>query len=360
MKILVKTVFWISIFMLFVITAACSGGDSSTNSADSSEGGTAEAADQKLRSNQEDPYVGFALDTLREDRWYRDKDAFEAAVQEQGGQVKTLAANGNQDIQIQQARLLINEGVDVLVVVPTEAEGASEIVSMAHDAGVKVISYDRLIRGADVDHYVSFDNEKVGELQAEAILNQTGEGNVAYVGGAESDNNAVLFREGAMNVLNSRMESGDINLVYDSYTEGWDPETAREDLSSFLNSNDVSLDAVIAANDGTAGGVIEALGNQAGDIPVSGQDAELEAIRRIVEGTQTMTVYKSMEDLAGRAAGIALNMAAGEDIPAETTVENGQGGIPSTLLEPVTVTEENIDETLIESGYLTEEEVYGN
>ncbi|MFD2706276.1 sugar ABC transporter substrate-binding protein [Salibacterium lacus] len=359
MKMFGKTIFWITVLMLLVIMAACSGG-ASTDSADSSEGGTAEAAEQKLRSNQEDPYVGFALDTLREDRWYRDKDAFEAAVEDQGGQVKTLAANGNQDIQIQQARLLINEGVDVLVVVPTEAEGASEIVSMAHDAGVKVLSYDRLIRGADVDHYVSFDNEKVGELQAEAILSQAGEGTFAYVGGAESDNNAVLFREGAMNVLQPHIESGDIELVYDSYTEGWDPVKARENLSSFLASNDVSLDAVVAANDGTAGGVIEALGNQAGEVPVSGQDAEVEAVQRIVEGTQTMTVYKSMEDLAGKAAELALSMAEGEEIPAETTIDNGKGDIASTLLEPLTVTEDNIEETLIDDGYLTESEIYGN
>ena len=121
---------------------------------------------EKLIANTDQQYVGFAIDTLREERWYRDKGAFEEKIQELGGRVKTLAANGDQKVQIEQAKLLIKEGVDVLVVVPTHANGASEIVELAHEADVKVISYDRLILNADVDYYLSFDNVKVGELQA--------------------------------------------------------------------------------------------------------------------------------------------------------------------------------------------------
>ncbi|WP_246031711.1 sugar ABC transporter substrate-binding protein [Salibacterium salarium] len=360
MRVSTKTGLTIALtILLLMITAACSSEESSSESANSSDEAEG-TVDEKLRSNQEDPYIGFAIDTLREERWYRDKEAFEGAVEEQGGQVKTLAANGNQDVQIQQAQLLINEGVDVLVVVPTDASGAGEVVKLAHDAGVKVISYDRLITDADVDYYLSFDNEKVGELQAEEILNNVDEGEFAYVGGAESDNNSILFRQGAMNVLEPHIESGAIDLVYDNYTTGWDPEVARDELSSFINSNDVDLDAVVAANDGTAGGAVEALGDQAGDVEVSGQDAELEGVRRVVEGTQTMTVYKSMNLIANRAAELAMDVAAGEDISTETTIDNGQGDIPTTLLEPIAVTEDNIEETIIEEGHLTEEEIYGD
>lgn len=354
MRFSIKSGFPILLAMLLsLITAACSSQESSSDTSEQS----VEASDEKLRSNPDDIYVGFAIDTLREERWYRDKEAFEGAVEELGGQVKTLAANSDQDVQIQQAQLLINEGVDVLVVVPTDADASSEIVDIAHEAGVQVISYDRLIRGADVDYYLSFDNEKVGELQAQEIVDQVDEGEFAYVGGAESDNNATLFREGAMNVLEPYIDSGDIDLVYDTYTTGWDPGVARDELSSFIDSNDVNLDAVVAANDGTAGGAIEALGDQAGEVPVSGQDASLEGVRRVIEGTQTMTVYKSMDLIAQRAAEMAMDVGAGEEISTETTIDNGQGEIPTTLLEPITVTEDNVEETIIEEGHLTESEI---
>ncbi|RKL67109.1 ATPase [Salipaludibacillus neizhouensis] len=339
----------LSLSMLFVLSA-CSSQNPQSESAEASEG--------KLLTNPEDVYVGFAIDTLREERWYRDKEALEKAVEELGGSVKTLAANGNQEVQIQQAQLLINEGVDVLVVVPTDSEGASEIVNLAHDAGIKVISYDRLITGADLDYYLSFDNVKVGELQAQEILNQTEEGNFAYVGGAESDNNALLFREGAMNVLKPYLDSGAVNLVYDSYTPGWDPDAARDQLTTFLDSSNSQLDAVIAANDGTAGGVVEAIGNQVGEIAISGQDAELDGVQRIVEGTQTMTVYKSIDLIANRAAELAMQIAAGEEIGTDSLTDNGQIEVPSILLDPIAVTSDNIEDTIIKEGHLTESEIY--
>ncbi|MBP3953234.1 sugar ABC transporter substrate-binding protein [Bacillus suaedae] len=336
--------------LLLLVLGACN-----TESASDSN----EDTDQKLRSNPDQIYVGFVLDTLREERWYRDKEAFEGAVRELGAEVKTLAANGNQQVQIQQAQLLINEGVDVLVVVPTDADGASEIVTLAHAAGVKVISYDRLIRGADLDYYLSFDNVKVGELQAQEIVNRVDQGTFAYVGGSETDNNAILFREGAMNVLKPFIDSGAINLVYDNYTENWEPERARDQLASFLASNSVQLDAVVAANDGTAGGVVEALGARAGEVEVSGQDAELAGVRRVAEGTQTMTVYKSIVLIAERAAELAIQVASGEEITTESTVNNGQADIPSILLEPIAVTAENIRETIIKEGHLSESDIYG-
>ncbi|WP_416150431.1 sugar ABC transporter substrate-binding protein [Salipaludibacillus sp. HK11] len=338
--------------MLLVVLGACSQQESSNN--------VAEISGEKLRSNPEAIYVGFAIDTLREERWYRDKEAFEGAVNELGGEVKTLAANGNQDVQIQQVQLLINEGIDVLVVVPTDSDGSSEIVTLAHEAGIEVISYDRLIRGADLDYYLSFDNVKVGELQAQELVNRVDEGIFAYVGGAESDNNALLFREGAMNILEPYIESGSIELAYDSYTSGWDPVIARDELRSFLESSSIELDAVVAANDGTAGGVIEALGIRAGGTEVSGQDAELEGIKRILDGTQTMTVYKSIESIANSAAELAIDVANGNPVSTDTTIDNGEGEVPSILLEPIAVTADNIAETIIAEGHLTEEEIYDN
>lgn len=315
---------------------------------------------KKLISNQEDIYIGFLLDTLQDERWYNDKELFEGEVEKLGGRVKTLAANGSSEVQISQAELLLEEGVDVLVVVPQDAESSAVIVEMAHEINVKVVSYDRLIRNADLDYYISFDNEKVGELQATEILNHVSSGEFAYVGGAESDNNAVLFRAGAMKVLQPLIEKGDITLVSDGYTDGWNPAVAEENMDETLRRNGNQIDAVIAANDGTAGGVIRALAKVGldGQVPVSGQDAELAAVQRVVNGTQTMTVYKSINMLAEQAASVAMRVAKQEEIETNHTIENGKVSVPSILLEPITVTKDNVKETVIKEGYLKEEDIY--
>ncbi|WP_396334574.1 sugar ABC transporter substrate-binding protein [Alkalihalobacillus sp. MEB130] len=336
------------ILLIVSISAACSNID---------EQASYDAEEIQLLSD--DVYVGFVIDTLKEERWYNDKEIFEEEVKQIGGRVKTLAANGNDDVQIKQAELLIEEGVDVLVVVPHDAEISAKIVELAHAANVKVISYDRLIRNANVDYYLSFDNEQVGKLQAEEILKHVNEGNFAYVGGAESDNNAHLFRQGAMSVLQPYIDSGEIRLVFDEFTEGWNPSVAQENMEKALIELNNEVDAVIAANDGTAGGVITALTN-AGlqGIPVSGQDAELSGVKRIVEGTQTMTVYKSIETLAKRAAELAVQVAKNNEIETNDTIHNGMSDVPSILLEPISVTRSNIQDTVIKDGYLTESEIY--
>ena len=250
---------------------------------------------------------------------------FEEQVKQIGGQVKTLAANGIPEVQKKQAELLIEEGVDVLVVVPTDAEAAAEIVDIAHKADVKVISYDRLIKNADLDYYISFDNEKVGELQAREILKKVKAGNFAYIGGAEADNNAHLLRQGTMKVLQPLIDKGDIQLVYDQYTDQWDGAIAEQNMKSILNKNN-KIDAVIAANDRMAGGAINALTaiGKSGNIPVSGQDALLEAVQRIYKGTQTMTVYKPIDSLAAQAAEMAIKVGEGEVIHTKSTVSNGK------------------------------------
>ncbi|CAM4188825.1 sugar ABC transporter substrate-binding protein [Lederbergia lenta] len=314
----------------------------------------------KLTSDEKKIYVGFLLDTLKDERWYKDKALFEEHIVSLGGNVKTLAANGLDDVQIKQAELLIDEGADVLVVVPHDAEVSATIVKLAHKAGIKVISYDRLIRNAELDYYISFDNEKVGEIQATEVLNQVTKGSFAYIGGAESDNNAILFRQGAMNVLQPFIDKGEINLVYDQYTKEWEPKIAEKNMLEALKKGKNQIDAVIAANDGTAGGVIQSLSTigLAGKIPVSGQDAELAGIHRIIEGTQTMTVYKPIPVLAAEAAEMAIKVGKGEQIDTNNKVNNGQIDVPSVLLEPVAVTKDNIVDTVIKDGYLTEEEVY--
>ncbi|MBM7604871.1 simple sugar transport system substrate-binding protein/D-xylose transport system substrate-binding protein [Metabacillus crassostreae] len=346
-----KIIFALLVLVVTVFASACS--NTSTEI-------VAKQDKVKLTEDEKIPYIGFVLDTLSDERWYKDKALFEEQVKSLGGKVKTLAANGLNDVQYKQAQLLIDEGVDVLVVVPQNAEEASKIVELAHEHNVKVISYDRLITKADVDYYISFDNEKVGALQAQEIVKTVSKGNFAYIGGAETDNNAILFRKGAMSVLQPLIDKGDIKLVYDKYTDDWNPDIAQSNMQDALKSSSNRINAVVAANDGTAGGVISALSSAglAGKVPVSGQDAELNGVKRIVAGTQTMTVYKSINLIAQQAAEMAVKVAKGEEIETSTTVDNNQISVPSILLEPIPVTKENIEDTIIKDGYLTKEEIY--
>ncbi len=311
---------------------------------------------KKLQVDENKPYIGFAMDTLQDERWYRDKDYFESTIQELGGNVKTLAANGIQSVQNEQVKLLIQEGIDVLVIIPTDATEASEAVALAKDANIPVISYDKLVMNADLDYYISFDNVRVGELQATAILEAAPTGKYAYVGGADSDNNAHLFREGAMNILQPEIDAGNIELVFDQFTDGWSPEVAESNMKTLLETTDV--DAVVAANDGTAGGVIRALGETL--VPISGQDAERDALQRIIDGTQTMTVYKSLESIASTSAEVAIDLANGQSIETTQSINNNQTDVSAILLDPIAVNAANLEATVISDGHIAKEDLNFN
>ena len=336
----------LTLLLLTFSLAACANNESTATS------------NVSLQIDSNKKYVGFLIDTLQQDRWYKDKDMFEAAVLELGAEVKTMAANGSNDVQIKQAQLLIDEGVDVLVVVPYDAEATSVIVEMAHEAGVKVISYDRLIKNAEVDYYISFDNEKVGQLQAEEILKPVNKGKFAYIGGDQKDNNAILFRQGAMNVLQPLVDKGDIQIVYDEYAEGWREKEAEAHMTKALQLTGNDIQAVISANDSNASGALRALERVNLSVPISGQDADVPALQRIVKGTQTMTVYKPIHSIAQGAAKLAIQVANEEAISTETTTNNGKVEVPTILLEPTVVTKNNIKETVIKDKQVTEQEIY--
>jgi len=316
--------------------------------------------DDSLNKEDEKLKIGFSMDTLVEERWVKDKDMFKEAIEELGAEVIIKAANGNDTLQIAQAETLISQGVDVLVLVPHNAEAAASIVGKAQMADIPVISYDRLVMNANVDLYISFDGERIGALQSLAMTQLVPKGKYVYIAGPETDNNSHMMKKGVYDILRPFINNGNIEVVYDQWTEAWLPENAKENMKAALAANNNQIDAVIAANDATAGAVIEALeeAGLAGEIPVVGQDAELEAIRRIVAGTQLMTVYKSIKSLAQQTAEIAVKMAAGDDIYTSTTINNGKKDVPTVLLKPVAVTQDNITETIIKDHYHTEEEIY--
>lgn len=304
--------------------------------------------------------IGFSMDTLEEERWQRDRDLFKSAVESLGAEVEIVAANEDEAVQILQAETLISQGVDLLVLVPNNAEATAAIVNKAHLAGIKVISYDRLVKNAEIDLYISFDNEKVGEMQAEAITKVVPKGKYVYIGGAATDNNAHLLKKGVFNILQPLIARGDITVVYDQWTTNWTPTNAYANMAAALKANNNQIDAVIAANDATAGGVIKALAAQglAGKIPVTGQDADLAAVQRMVVGTQTMTVYKPLKLLAEEAAKLAVTMAKGESVETNRKVNNGKIVVPSVLLSPISVDAYNIEETIIQDGFHTKEDIY--
>lgn len=304
--------------------------------------------------------IGFSLGVYREERWLKDLNLFNEKVNELGAVSIPLMTDQDVDVQISQIRNLISQGVKVIVIVPANSERLAPVVKEANDAGVKIIAYDRMLLNSDVDLYVSFDSFEVGRMQAEGVLNVAPIGNYAYIGGSPTDNNAYLLRNGSMSVLQEKIDSGEIKIVVDDFMDEWDPSLAYEAISSYLASGG-KLDGVIAANDGTAFGVINALKEYGldGKIPVSGQDAELAACLRVVEGTQTLTVYKPIRALAHKAAELAVSMAKGLEIETNSFVNNELKDVPSFLLEPNVVNLETIETTVIKDRFYTREEIFG-
>ncbi|MFA6417415.1 MAG: substrate-binding domain-containing protein [Patescibacteria group bacterium] len=303
--------------------------------------------------------IGFSMGTTREERWFTDRDLFVKKAQELGALVSVTLSDYDVDKQISQIEGLVKQGVDVIVVIPADSQKIAPAIKTAKEAGVKVIAYDRLIGDSDIDLYVSFDNVKVGQMEAQNILDIVDNGRFAYIGGSPDDHNSVLLKEGSMKVLADKIASGDIKLVIDEPTPNWDPEEAYKTVKNYLNSGK-KLDAVIAANDGTASGVIKALAefNLDGKIPVSGQDAELAALQRIVAGTQTCTVYKPITDLANKAAELAVALARGLNPETVNFTDNGKIQVPSYFLEPIVVTKNNLNDTVIKDGFHTYNEIY--
>jgi D-xylose transport system substrate-binding protein len=312
--------------------------------------------------SSKDPKVGLMMGTLKQERWTKDTTHFANSIRELDGQVIIKNANNNQGKQIEQAKELIEQGVNVLVVVPVNQDAASKIVELAHENDIKVIAYDRLIRNAELDYYVSFDNVKIGERQAEYLTKVQPEGNYALIGGPTSDNNSIMLRLGQMNVLSPLVQKGDIKVIYDKFAESWNKEAGKKAMRKCLREHSTEIDAVIAGNDALAEGISEVI-EQHGmeeDILLAGQDAELDACQRIIKGSQTMTIYKPVRRLAEVASKVAAKFASGEEIETLNveTVYNNKTMVPSILLTPVTVHEQNIKMTVLASGYQEEEKIF--
>lgn len=302
--------------------------------------------------------IGMSFDSFVIERWQRDRDVFVSKAKELGAEVNVQNANGDIEKQKEQIEYFIKKGVDVIVIICIDSDSLKSSVQKAKDNGIKIIAYDRLITKADVDLYISFDNEKVGALMAEGIVNCGNEiENVIMLGGSPLDNNVTLVERGFTN----KLRENNIKILDSIHCDGWRAETAGEYV--FKNASKVSkAQAIMCGNDNLAGKVILALAEKrmAGDIIVVGQDADLEACQRIVEGTQLMTVYKPVEKLAKTAAECAIALAKGESLQSfdSSLINDGSYYIPYIGLSPIAVTKDNMDDVIINSGFHLKEDVY--
>ena len=284
-----------------------------------------------------------------------DRPFFEAKVAELCPECEIIYSNADQDAakQQSQAEAALTNGAQVLVLDPVDSAAAAPIAAAAKAQGVPVISYDRLITGAEIDYYISFDNENVGELQGQALLDELtrqgkADGTIIMINGSPTDNNAKLFKQGAHSVI----DASTLTVGAESDTVEWKPANAQADMDGHITTlGKNGFVGVYAANDGTGGGAIAAMksaGIDPSTRPVTGQDAELAAIQRILAGEQFMTVYKAIQPEAEAAAELAVALVRGETPTAETTpVDNGAGQIPSILLDPIAVTKDNVKDTIV-------------
>ncbi len=302
--------------------------------------------------------IGLSFDSYVIERWQRDREVFVSTAQDLGAEVTVQNANGDVEEQISQIEYLIDKKMDVIVIIAVDSEALSDVMIKAKDAGIICVAYDRLVRNANVDLYISFDNEQVGRLMAEALVEGVPEGgNIVTIFGPKSDHNVTLVEQGFQDVMKEK----DINIIYAVYAKGWLAEEAYDAINAALEIND-KIDGVLCGNDNLATQAVLALSENrmAGKVIVTGQDADLVACQRIVEGTQTMTVYKPVDKLAKAAAEYVVKMAKGEEINVTSTIDDGSNKVPYVKLEPIAVTQDNIREVIIDGGFQQEEDVYLN
>lgn len=292
--------------------------------------------------------IGCSFDSFILERWQRDRDVFVAAATELGAEVNVQNANGSMSEQVAQIDYFIDKQVDVIVIVMVASDENTEdlkaAITRAKRSGIPVVAYDRLVPDSQADLYISFDNEEVGRLMAEHMKEHlNSEGTILQICGPLTDNNVHQVMNGFSQIL----DNSNIFISETDYSEGWQGEKGFSYTNEYLNSN-TAPQGIMCGNDSIAGNAIRALSEQrlAGSICVVGQDADLDACQRIVEGTQCMTVYKPVEHLARRAAELSIDMAEGKDIAITNTINDGTYDIPYECLAPIAVTKENMDEVI--------------
>jgi len=304
--------------------------------------------------------IGVSLPTQREERWVKDKEGFQAVADAAGIEIDIQVADNDQRLQQSQVENMLTNGIDVLIIGACDEEGAANIVELCHAEGVPVIAYDREIANADVDLLVTFDQYTIGYLMGAYMAENLESGNLVVLRGCPTDSTCPYLYGGAMDAMKEKLDSCAFTVVFEQDCIDWEPNNALKHMENALTANDNDIQGVIAPNDGTAGGVIQALAAQglAGKVIVTGQDSEADAIKRIIEGTQSMTVFGDTGDMSGGAFAAAVKLARGEAIEGlGTPMNNGFKDVPTLEFPAKPVTLENYYALLIESGYIDASEI---
>lgn len=306
--------------------------------------------------------IGVSWSNFQEERWKTDEAAMKAAIEAAGDKYISADAQSSATKQLADVEALIAQGADALILLAQDSGAIGPAVENASAEGIPVVGYDRLIENSDA-FYITFDNVEVGRMQARAVLAAMPEGNYAFIKGSSSDPNADFLFGGQMEILKEAMDAGKIKNVGEAYTDGWKPENAQRNMEQILTANDNNVDAVVASNDGTAGGVVAALAAQGldGSVPVSGQDGDHAALNRVARGTQTVSVWKDARALGKNAAEIATMLADGKsmaDVPGAVQWSGGPNGVEmnAIFLAPVPITADQLG-IVIDAGWIAKDKV---
>lgn len=348
---------FLSLVLVLVLAAGCGGGGASAPDT------------EKKAKDIKDIKIGVSVGHTQEERWQREIDMFQAYAKEKGFELLVQSAENNAQKQVSQCENLFNQGIDVLILQSLDASAVAPIIDTAHQEGIPVISYDRFAMNCDLDYYVTFDSFKVGVTQATFVTEKAPKGNYIWLKGAAEDNNAHLVAAGQESVLKPYIDKGDIKVVLEQWCKGWDPNEALKNTENGLTMANNDIQGVIASNDGTAGGAIQALTAQGLNVPISGQDADLAACQRIVEGKQTGTVYKPLAKLNRAAMELAVALATGKDPKSSvdtglgqwTTLNNNFKDVDSFSVDVTAIDKDNLYDIIIKQDkFHTLDEVYKN
>lgn len=306
----------------------------------------------------EDIVVGVSWSNFQEERWKTDEAAIKAELAEHGASYISADAQSSSSKQLSDVESLIAQGATALIILAQDAQAIGPAVDAAADEGIPVVGYDRLIEDPRA-FYLTFDNVEVGRMQARAVLEAAPKGRYVMIKGSPTDPNADFLRGGQQEVLQAAIDAGDIEIVGEAYTDGWLPANAQRNMEQILTATDNGVDAVVASNDGTAGGVVAALTAQGMEgIPVSGQDGDHAALNRVAKGTQTVSVWKDARDLGRAAARIAVSMAKGTQMTGiqDSELWKSPAGteMNAVFLEPMPITNANLS-AVVDAQWITQE-----
>lgn len=302
--------------------------------------------------------VGVSWSNFQEERWKTDEAAIKTQLEKLGAKYISADAAGSPEKQLADIDGLMAKGAKVLIVLAMDKDAILPAVNKAAKQKVPVIAYDRLIEAPGV-FYITFDNKEVGRMQARAVFQAKPKGNYVMIKGSPTDPNANFLREGQQEIIEAAVKKGDIKIVGEEYTEGWKPEVAQKNMEQILTRNGGKVDAVVASNDGTAGGVVAALSSKGlKGVPVSGQDGDFAALNRVAMGTQTVSVWKDARDLGKQAASAAVNLGAGKKVDGATSWNGGEKKIAlqARFLKPVPITRDNLD-VVLTAGWIKKDEL---